>query len=170
MPTSLTHLSSQAPLLRRIREVIAMPSGDEDVYEQLAYRCSNPLPTRSSTKANLGMGSTCKLVNNMITLAVRQVVAEGLTLERKSWPRSRCPDGSRKQDDTRHSKRRIRANRLPRQIRLRHHSVKHWRRKDISLANELARELNVPHARSQPSLNRSPSSAATAVGETWTRT
>ena len=56
-----------------------MPSGEREIYDKL-----RPLFESFADKVvyqgSLGMGSTCKLVNNLITLAVRQAVAEGLTL------------------------------------------------------------------------------------------
>ena len=124
------------------REVIVMPSGDMKVYERL-------LPLFESFADNivyqgdLGMGSTCKLVNNMITLAVRQVVAEGLTLGMKAGldldalmeAGSRTILGTQKEG-------------LERTVFLGKYEPPSFRqalaRKDISLANELARDLSVP--------------------------
>ena len=65
------------------RQVIVMPSGDKDVYEQL-LPVFEAFADKVVYQGDLGMGTTCKLVNNMITLAVRQVVAEGLTLGMKA--------------------------------------------------------------------------------------
>ena len=89
------------------------------------------------------MGSTCKLVNNMITLAVRQVVAEGLTLGMNAGldlvalmeAESKGILGSQREG-------------LERTVFLWNFEPPSFRqelaRKDIALANELARELNVP--------------------------
>ena len=65
------------------RHVIVMPSGDKNIYEQL-LPVFESFADKVVYQGELGMGSTCKLVNNMITLAVRQVVAEGLTLGMKA--------------------------------------------------------------------------------------
>ena len=105
-----------SPATAADREVIVMPSGDKDVYERL-LPVFESFADKIVYQGDLGMGSTCKLVNNMITLAVRQVVAEGLTLGMKAGTRPRCPYGGRQPAHTRHSKGRLRANRLPRQIR-----------------------------------------------------
>ena len=136
-----------APVLARPatatdRQVIVMPSGDKNVYEQL-------LPVFESFADNivyqgdLGMGSVCKLVNNMITLAVRQVVAEGLTLGMKAGldldalmeAGSLGILGSQREG-------------LEKTVFLGKFEPPSFRqtlaRKDIALANELARELNVP--------------------------
>ena len=60
-----------------------MPSGDKDIHEQL-LPVFEAFADKVVYQGDLGMGSACKLVNNMITLAVRQVVAEGLTLGMKA--------------------------------------------------------------------------------------
>ena len=61
------------------RHVVVMPSGDWETFERL-----QPLFESFADKVvyqgALGMGSVCKLAVNMMTLGVRQVVAEGLTL------------------------------------------------------------------------------------------
>lgn len=124
------------------REVIVMPSGDKDVYEQLVPLFES-FADKVVYQGDLGMGSTCKLVNNMITLAVRQVVAEGLTLGMKAGldldalmeAGSRHILGTQKEG-------------LERTVFQGKYDSPSFRqalaRKDISLANELARELNVP--------------------------
>ena len=124
------------------REVIVMPSGDKDIYEHL-IPVFESFADKIVYQGELGMGSTCKLVNNMITLAVRQVVAEGLTLGIKAGLDldALMEAGSR--------------NILGTQREGLEHTVFQGKyhppsfrqalaRKDISLATELARELNVP--------------------------
>ncbi len=124
------------------REVVVMPSGDKEIYEQL-LPVFESFADKIVYQGDLGMGSTCKLVNNMITLAVRQVVAEGLTLGVKAGldldalmeASSRHIIGTQKEG-------------LERTVFLGKYDPPSFRqalaRKDISLANELARELNVP--------------------------
>ncbi|MXX92972.1 MAG: NAD(P)-dependent oxidoreductase [Chloroflexi bacterium] len=123
-------------------EVIVMPSGDKDVYERL-LPVFESFTDKIVYQGELGMGSTCKLVNNMITLAVRQVVAEGLTLGMKAGldldalmeAGSRSILGTQKEG-------------LERTVFLGKYDPPSFRqalaRKDISLASELARELSVP--------------------------
>ena len=65
------------------RRVIVMPSGEREVYDKLR-RLFESFADKVVYQGSLGMGSICKLVNNMMTLAVRQVVAEGLTLGMKA--------------------------------------------------------------------------------------
>ena len=129
------------------REVIVMPSGDKDVYEQL-LPVFEAFADKVVYQGELGMGSTCKLVNNMITLAVRQVVAEGLTLGMKAGldldalmeAGSRGILGSQREG-------------LERTVFPGKFEPPSFRqalaRKDIALANELARELNVHDAGGQ---------------------
>lgn len=124
------------------REVVAMPSGDKEIYEQL-LPVFESFADKIVYQGDLGMGSTCKLVNNIITLAVRQIVAEGLTLGIKAGldldtlmeAGSRHILGTQKEG-------------LERTVFLGKYDSPSFRqalaRKDISLANELARELNVP--------------------------
>ena len=124
------------------RQIIVMPSGDKDVYEQL-LPVFEAFADKVVYQGDLGMGTTCKLVNNMITLAVRQVVAEGLTLGMKAGldldalmeAGSRGILGSQREG----LERTVFAGRFePPSFR------QALARKDIALANELARELNVP--------------------------
>ena len=65
------------------RQVIVMPSGEREIYDEL-----RPLFESFADKivyqGSLGMGSVCKLVINMMVLAEMQVVAEGLTLGMKA--------------------------------------------------------------------------------------
>ena len=131
-----------SPATAANREVIVMPSGDKDVYEQLIPLFES-FADKIVYQGQLGMGSTCKLVNNMITLAVRQVVAEGLTLGMKAGldldalieAGSRGILGTQKEG-------------LERTVFQCEYDSPSFRqalaRKDISLANELARELEVP--------------------------
>lgn len=125
-------------------QVIVMPSGDKEVYEQL-LPVFEAFADKVVYQGDLGNGSVCKLVNNMITLAVRQVVAEGLTLGMKAGldldalmeAGSRGILGSQREG----LERTVFAGKFePPSFR------QALARKDISLANELARELSVPMA------------------------
>ena len=124
------------------RHVIVMPSGDKDIYEQL-IPVFESFADKIVYQGDLGMGSTCKLVNNMITLAVRQVVAEGLTLGMKAGLDldALMEAGSRGILGTQREG-------LERTVFQGKYHPPSFRqalaRKDQSLANELARELNVP--------------------------
>ena len=131
-----------SPATAADRQVIVMPSGDKDVYEQL-LPVFEAFADKVVYQGDLGMGTTCKLVNNMITLAVRQVVAEGLTLGMKAGldldalmeAGSRGILGSQREG----LERTVFAGKFePPSFR------QALARKDIALANELARELNVP--------------------------
>ncbi len=124
------------------RQVIVMPSGDKDVYERL-LPVFEAFADKVVYQGELGMGSTCKLVNNMMTLAVRQVAAEGLTLGMKAGldldalmeAGSRGVLGSQREG-------------LERTVFGGKFEPPSFRQalaqKDIALANELARELEVP--------------------------
>ena len=131
-----------SPATATDREVIVMPSGDKDTYEQL-LPVFESFADKIVYQGDLGMGSTCKLVNNMVTLAVRQVVAEGLTLGMKAGLDldALMEAGSRGILG-------IQREGLERTVFLGKYDPPSFRqalaRKDISLANELARELNVP--------------------------
>ena len=61
------------------RQVIVMPSGDREVVERL-----RPIFDAFADKVvyagELGMGTVCKLVHNMTSITVQEVVAEALTL------------------------------------------------------------------------------------------
>ena len=131
-----------SPATAADRQVIVMPSGDRDVYERL-LPVFESFADKVVYQGDLGMGSTCKLVNNMMTLAVRQVVAEGLTLGMKAGldldalmeAGSRGILGSQREGLERTV---FRGKFEPPSFR------QALARKDIALANELARELNVP--------------------------
>ncbi len=131
-----------SPATAANREVIVMPSGDKDVYEQL-LPVFEAFADKIVYQGDLGMGSTCKLVNNMITLAVRQVVAEGLTLGMKAGLDldALMEAGSRNILGTQQEG-------LERTVFQGKYHPPSFRqalaRKDITLATELARELNVP--------------------------
>ncbi len=124
------------------RQVIVMPSGDMDVYKQL-LPVFEAFADKVVYQGDLGNGSACKLVNNMITLAVRQVVAEGLTLGMKAGLDldALMEAGSRGVLGTQREG-------LERTVFPGKFEPPSFRqalaRKDISLANELGRELNVP--------------------------
>lgn len=131
-----------SPAAAEDRQVIVMPSGDRDVFERL-LPVFEAFADKVVYQGELGMGSTCKLVNNMITLAVRQVVAEGLTLGMKAGldldalmeAGSRMILGTQREGLERTV---FRGEFEPPSFR------QALARKDIGLANELARELSVP--------------------------
>ena len=130
------------PAAAEDREVIVMPSGDREVFERL-LPVFEAFADKVVYQGELGMGSVCKLVNNMITLAVRQVVAEGLTLGMKAGldlealmeAGSRMILGTQREGLERTV---FRGEFEPPSFR------QALARKDIGLANELARELSVP--------------------------
>ena len=130
------------PAAAEDREVIVMPSGDREVFERL-LPVFEAFADKVVYQGELGMGSVCKLVNNMITLAVRQVVAEGLTLGLKAGldlealmeAGSRMTLGTQREGLERTV---FRGEFEPPSFR------QALARKDIGLANELARELSVP--------------------------
>jgi len=131
-----------SPAAAENREVIVMPSGDREVFERL-LPMFEAFADKVVYQGELGMGSACKLVNNMITLAVRQVVAEGLTLGMKAGldldalmeAGSRMILGTQREGLERTV---FRGEFEPPSFR------QALARKDIGLANELARELSVP--------------------------
>ena len=131
-----------SPATAADRQVVVMPSGDREVYQKLRPLFDSFADT-VVYQGPLGMGSTCKLVNNMITLAVRQVVAEGLTLGVKAGLDldSLMEAGNRmvlghQEEGLRKTV--FRGQFDPPSFR------QALARKDIGLANELGRELNVP--------------------------
>ena len=130
------------PAAAENREVIVMPSGDREVFERL-LPIFEAFADKVVYQGELGMGSTCKLVNNMITLAVRQVVAEGLSLGVKAGLdlEALMEAGSRMTLGTQREG-------LERTVFQGKFDPPSFRqalaRKDIGLANELARELSVP--------------------------
>ena len=131
-----------SPAAAENREVIVMPSGDREVFEGL-LPMFEAFADKVVYQGELGMGSACKLVNNMITLAVRQVVAEGLTLGMKAGldlealmeAGSRMILGTQREGLERTV---FRGEFEPPSFR------QALARKDIALANELARELSIP--------------------------
>ena len=131
-----------SPATAADRQVVVMPSGDREVYQKLRPLFDSFADT-VVYQGPLGMGSTCKLVNNMITLAVRQVVAEGLTLGLKAGldldslmeAGNRMVLGHQKEGL---EKTVFRGQFDPPSFR------QALARKDIGLANELGRELSVP--------------------------
>ena len=74
-------LSSPAHAISR--QVIVMPSGDREVVERL-----RPIFDAFADKVvyagELGMGTVCKLVHNMTSITVQEVIAEALTLGMKA--------------------------------------------------------------------------------------
>ena len=131
-----------SPAAAEGREVIVMPSGNREVFERL-LPVFEAFADKVVYQGELGMGSVCKLVNNMITLSVRQVVAEGLTLGMKAGldldalmeAGSRMILGTQREGLERTV---FRGEFDPPSFR------QALARKDIALANELARELSVP--------------------------
>ncbi|MDP6453468.1 MAG: NAD(P)-dependent oxidoreductase [SAR202 cluster bacterium] len=131
-----------SPATAADRQVVVMPSGDKVVYETLRPIFES-FADKVVYQGSLGMGSACKLVNNMITLAVRQVVAEGLTLGVKAGLdlNSLMEAGSRmvlghQREGLENTV--FRGQYEPPSFR------QALARKDIGLANELGRELSVP--------------------------
>ena len=132
------------PAAAKDREVIVMPSGDREVFERL-LPVFEAFADKVVYQGELGMGSVCKLVNNMITLAVRQVVAEGLTLGMKAGldlealmeAGSRMILGTQREGLERTV---FRGEFEPPSFR------QALARKDIGLANELAREAERSNA------------------------
>ena len=131
-----------SPATAADRQVVVMPSGDREVYQKLRPLFDSFADT-VVYQGPLGMGSTCKLVNNMITLAVRQVVAEGLTLGVKAGLDldSLMEAGNRmvlghQEEGLRKTV--FRGQFDPPSFR------QALARKDIGRANEWGRELNVP--------------------------
>ena len=131
-----------SPATAADRQVVVMPSGDREVYQKLRPLFDSFADT-VVYQGPLGMGSTCKLVNNMITLAVRQVVAEGLTLGVKAGLDldSLMEAGNRMVLG--HQEEGLRKTVFRGQFDLPSFRQA-LARKDIGLANELGRELNVP--------------------------
>ena len=131
-----------SPATAADRQVVVMPSGDREVCQKLRPLFDSFADT-VVYQGPLGMGSTCKLVNNMITLAVRQVVAEWLTLGLKAGldldslmeAGNRMVLGHQKEGL---EKTVFRGQFYPPSFR------QALARKDIGLANELGRELSVP--------------------------
>ena len=131
-----------SPATAADRQVVVMPSGDREVYQKLRPLFDSFADT-VVYQGPLGMGSTCKLVNNMITLAVRQVVAEGLTLGVKAGLDldSLMEAGNRMVLG--HQEEGLRKTVFRGQFDLPSFRQA-LARKDIGLANELGRELSVP--------------------------
>ena len=131
-----------SPVTAANREVIVMPSGEKELFERLLPLFES-FADRVVYQGNLGMGSVCKLVNNMITLAVRQVVAEGLTLGIKAGLDLNALMEAGARGVLGHQR-----EGLERTVFRGEFDPPSFRqalaRKDIGLANELGRELNVP--------------------------
>ena len=124
------------------RHVVVLPSGEKEVCDKLLALFES-FADKVVYQGSLGMGSICKLVNNMMTLAVRQVVAEGLTLGMKAdleLP-ALMDAGSRGLLS-------YQRKRLEETVFLGTFEPPSFRqalaRKDIGLAAELGRELEVP--------------------------
>ena len=133
-------LSSPADAVHR--HVVVMPSGEREIYEKL-HPLFESFADKVVYQGGLGMGSVCKLVVNMMTLSVRQVVAEGLTLGMKAGLElpalmeagSRGVLGHQREGLERTV---FRGQFEPPSFR------QALARKDIGLANQLGRDLNVP--------------------------
>jgi 3-hydroxyisobutyrate dehydrogenase-like beta-hydroxyacid dehydrogenase len=122
-----------------------MVGGDEPVYERVRPVLL-ALGDKVSYMGAIGSGTVAKLVHNMITLCMTQVLAEGFTLGVKAGvPAERLLEA-------------VRGGSFGQGLALRHHvpevvfeeDFDHPRfalalaRKDLGLATELARELGVP--------------------------
>lgn len=122
--------------------VIVMPSGNKHSYEEV-LPIFKSFASKVVYQGHLGMGSTCKLVNNMITLAVRQIIAEGLTLGLKAGLdlTSLMESGSRTVLG-------YQSEGLEKTVFKGQYEPASFRQalalKDITLANELGRDLDVP--------------------------
>ena len=122
--------------------VIVMPSGDWETFQRL-QPVFESFADKVVYQGELGMGSVCKLVLNMMTLSVRQVAAEGLTLGVKAGldlpalmeAGSRGVLGYQREG-------------LERTVFVGQYEPPSFRQalahKDIALANELGREVRVP--------------------------
>ena len=124
------------------RYMIVMPSGDRNVYEKL-LPVFEAFADKVVYQGELGQGSVCKLVLNMMTLSVRQVAAEGLSLGIKSGLNlaALMEAGSRGVLATQ-------ADLLNETVFLGDFDSAGFRqalsRKDLGLATELGKEMNVP--------------------------
>ncbi len=124
------------------RHVIVMPSGDWETFERV-LPVFEAFADKVVYQGALGMGSVCKLVLNMMTLSVRQVAAEGLSLGVKAGldlpalmeAGSRGVLGYQREGLERTV---FRGQYEPPSFR---QALAH---KDIGLANELGREVRVP--------------------------
>ena len=72
-----------SPTRAATKDLAVMVGGDRQIFERI-----RPMLEAFSDNViyagSLGSGSVCKLVNNMMTFGVRQVIAEGLTLGLKA--------------------------------------------------------------------------------------
>ena len=122
--------------------LIVMPSGDREVYERL-HPIFEAFADKVVYAGDLGMGSVCKLVQNMMTFAMRQVMAEGLTLGMKAGLELPVlmESGTRGILG-------MNSERLAQTVFSGEYDQPSFRlalsRKDIGLATELGREVNVP--------------------------
>lgn len=131
-----------SPTRAVMRSLIVMVGGEREVYERI-----QPMLDAFADKVlyagSLGSGCVCKLVHNMMSFAMGQVVAEGLTLGAKAGVELEAllESGSRGLLGSRHE--------------LLAHTVFRGQfeppsfplalsRKDVGLATELGRQTNVP--------------------------
>ena len=125
-----------------VHYMIVMPSGDRNVYEKL-LPVFEAFADKVVYQGDLGQGSVCKLVLNMMTLSVRQVAAEGLSLGIKSGLNlsALMEAGSRGVLATQ-------ADLLNETVFSGDFDTAGFRqalsRKDLGLATELGKEMNVP--------------------------
>ena len=123
------------------RHVVVMPSGERETYDAL-----RPLFESFADKivyqGSLGMGTICKLVINMMVLAEMQVVAEGLTLGVKAGLELPALMEAGDRGLLGRHRKGLERTVFPGQFET--PSFRHaLARKDIGLATELGRELNV---------------------------
>ena len=124
------------------RYLIVMPSGEREVYERL-HPVFEAFADRVVYAGSLGMGSVCKLVQNMMSCAMWQVMAEGLTLGIKAGLKLPVlmESGSRGPLS-------LNSEYLARTVFQGQFDPPSFRlalsRKDMGLATELGREMDVP--------------------------
>ena len=131
-----------SPARAAMRNLIVMVGGEREVYERI-----QPMLDAFADKVlyagSLGSGCICKLVHNMMSFAMGQVVAEGLTLGAKAGVELEAllESGSRGLLGSRHellSQTVFRGQFEPPSFTLA------LSRKDVGLATELGRQMNVP--------------------------
>jgi len=72
-----------SPAMATMKDLMVLVGGQYAIYEQVRPLLQS-FADRLVYAGSLGMACVCKLVNNMMTLVARQIIAEGLTLGVKS--------------------------------------------------------------------------------------
>jgi 3-hydroxyisobutyrate dehydrogenase len=127
------------------RNLAVMVGGEREIYERI-----KPILEAFGDKVfyagAIGAGSICKLVHNMISLGVRQAIAEGLTLGVKAGVDAEMLWECVRRGST--GRLRYLHESVPRNVFRKDYDDPSFMlalaRKDIALANELGREYNVP--------------------------